>query len=243
MNMRREYLKGIPVDTGVKEELLEMIGGWLKESNQSRQIITMNAAIFMSSLKNPQLNQVVRNAGLVTVDGIGIVLALGRMGRTGIQRLTGVELLRDLLFWCSQNQRTVYFYGGSPRTAIWLERSLSWKWPGLLVSGIQNGYQEQDSEAIVKDLIEKQPDLLLAGLGSPKQEIFLAEVLPLLKKTVGIGIGGALEVLAGLKREAPRFVSNHGWEWLYRMLQDPRRINRLPALVRFFFLVLRGRLN
>jgi N-acetylglucosaminyldiphosphoundecaprenol N-acetyl-beta-D-mannosaminyltransferase len=234
----RENIKGIPVDLVTKSELLGIMSGWLTGHNQSRQVVTLNAVIFISSLKNSHLKQIICEADLVTIDGYGIALALARMGHRNMQHFTGVDLVREMLSFCVRNKLTVYFYGGSLKTVATLKQILPVRWPGLLISSVRDGYESLAQAEIIDEIGRKQPDLILVGLGSPKQELFLAKVLPNLKKTVGIGVGGTFEILAGLKREAPGFIRNSGLEWLYRMLQDPRRIRLIPDLLRFWLLVI-----
>jgi N-acetylglucosaminyldiphosphoundecaprenol N-acetyl-beta-D-mannosaminyltransferase len=234
----RENIKGVPVDLVTNNELLGIVTDWLAEQGQPRQVVTLNAAILIASLKNSHLKKVICEADLVTVDGYGIGLALARMGYRNWQRFTGVDLVREMLSFCARNNRSVYFYGGSLKTVTALQQNLPVRWPGLIISGIRDGYQSLPQTEIIAEIGRLQPDLILVGLGSPKQELFLAELLPHLKKTVGVGVGGAFEILAGTKREAPPFIRNHGFEWLYRMFQDPRRIRLIPDLIKFWFLVI-----
>jgi N-acetylglucosaminyldiphosphoundecaprenol N-acetyl-beta-D-mannosaminyltransferase len=235
-----EYIDGIPVDLYTNAEIVELVNGWLYQRQRSWHIITLNAIMLMTALKNDYFGQIIKQADLVTVDGYGIDWVLRRKGQRNFQRLTGVNLTRKLLTMSCQKGYSVYFLGGTPKVAATLRKILPVQWPGLNICGIQDGYGFRlNQTAIWQEIVAGKPHLLLVGLGSPQQEAFLAEILPCLNATVGIGVGGTFEVLLGLKWEAPQFIRDHGWEWCFRMLQDPRRLKLIPDLVSFWYRYLR----
>jgi N-acetylglucosaminyldiphosphoundecaprenol N-acetyl-beta-D-mannosaminyltransferase len=236
----RYYLQGVPVDLLSKLQALEQINNWLLESKRARHIVTLNALILVTAIHNPELNQIIQAADLITIDGYGILKALRKMDYQFIEQFTGIDLTREVISRCARYGYPVYIYGGSPIVASNLRLILSRNWPELVIVGIRDGYGGTlDQNRIFEEIIQNQPALLLVGLGSPDQELFLAKILPKLNKTIGIGVGGTLDILAGLKKEAPRFLRNHGWEWLYRMMQDPVKLKRIPDLFEFWYWCLR----
>jgi N-acetylglucosaminyldiphosphoundecaprenol N-acetyl-beta-D-mannosaminyltransferase len=232
----RQYLADIPIDLFEdRAMIMERIRGWLRQPECPRQIVTLNASMLVKSLNCPALKRAIRGADLVTIDGCGIERALRKMGLSGICRIAGIELVRELLTCVEIIGISVFFYGGSPDMVEKLRRQLKALWPGITIAGIVNGYDIRcDARRIGDKIIQCRPGLLVVGLGSPRQEIFLAKLLPHLAGTVGIGVGGALEVIAGVKKEAPQFVRDYGWEWLYRMGQEPRKFGGLMDLARFW---------
>lgn len=233
-------INGIPIHPLPAVQVDELITGWLRRGDCSRQVVTINAVMLNYALRDPEFAQILHRADLVTVDGYGVRWALQMMGQLGVRQYPGVSLTRNLLSWSAGAGCPVFFYGGSPRIAEALEQVVRIQWPTLIVCGIRQGFGGVSmNETVAREIIQAQPRLLLVGLGSPEQELFLAEVLPKLKGTVGIGVGGSFEILAGCKREAPGFVREHGLEWLYRMVQDPRKLRRIPDLVRFWGMVMR----
>ncbi len=236
----RAYIQGVPVDLLSKSEVLTLVTNWLGTLDRSRQVITLNVLMLMAATRDLQFNRIIQRADLITMDGQGIIKALRKKEHRSWDQYTGIDLTRELLFWCSGHDCPVFFYGGSPAAASGLGRYISSQWPDLTVLGIRDGFQHSvKTPGIIEELVLKRPGLLLVGLGSPAQEFFLAKVLPRLKGTVGIGVGGAFDVLAGLKPEAPRLIRNHGWEWLYRMIQDPVKFKGFPDLIRFWYRCLR----
>jgi N-acetylglucosaminyldiphosphoundecaprenol N-acetyl-beta-D-mannosaminyltransferase len=232
----RQYLEGIPIDLFPdRMTILQQLDGWLQHPECSRQVVTLNASIMVKSFRCPVLRQVIRKADLVTIDGYGIECALRKRGVLEFSRMAGVELVRELLSLGERLRLSVFFYGGNPEIVKILERKLRGIWPGITIAGIFDGYQTGSEVRRIRErIIQCQPGLLLVGLGSPRQEIFLAQLLPSLSGTVGIGVGGAFEVIAGLKKEAPQLIRDYGWEWLYRMFQEPRKFTGLLDLARFW---------
>lgn len=227
--MQRCYLNEIPIDAGPRTGIWEAVVGWLNEGEKSRQVVTLNAVMLISAMKNNRLKQAIQMADLVTVDGYGIMLALKKSG-IWTERFPGIELADRLINYCVQKQLPVYGYGGSKESV----RRLREKYYDNESVLFRDGFGEKE-DRVGEEILTVQPALLLVGLGSPRQELFLADLLPKLKATVGIGVGGAFEIISGLKSRAPVILSNHGWEWCYRMLRDPRKIEHLPKLVRFWY--------
>lgn len=231
--MQRCYLDKIPVDAGPRREIWETLINWLNKGEKSRQVVTLNAVILISALKNNRLKEVIQRSDLVSVDGYGILLALKKKG-FWTERFPGVELAERLISYCVQKRLSVYGYGGSKESMRRLREKYGYNQSVLF----RAGFGEREDH-IYKEILSIQPALLLTGLGSPRQEFFLAEIIPELKTTVGIGIGGAFEIISGLKTRSPAILSNHGWEWCYRMLDDPRKIKHLPELAEFWHRFLR----
>jgi N-acetylglucosaminyldiphosphoundecaprenol N-acetyl-beta-D-mannosaminyltransferase len=232
----RQYLGDIPVDLFEdRTMIIRLIRGWLRQPVRPRQVVTLNASMLVKSFDCPALRRAIRGADLVTIDGYGIERALLTRGFSGFCRMAGIELMRELLSCAETLGLSVFFYGGSPEMEEMLRCKLKAIWPGMTIAGISNGYPDCDNGCRIGEKIRQcRPGLLVAGLGSPRQEIFLAGLLPDLSGTVGIGVGGALEVIAGIKKEAPRVVRDYGWEWLYRMLQEPRKFAGIVDLARFW---------
>lgn len=238
--INRAYIDAIPVDLLSGQEIFHQVTQWLASTDKSRQIITLNASILITALTNPPLKRVISRADLVIADGYGIIAALKRQKVRIPERITGVELVRSLITWQGIRHYSLYCYGGTSKIAQKMNelfQTSSIK-PSQLT--LRDGFGvEKSRDRVREEIIEKQPDLLLVGLGSPQQELFTAEVLPFLPKTIGIGIGGSFEVIAGVKKESPYLLRNHGLEWLWRIIQDHKKIKRLPDLVKFWFHYLR----
>lgn len=238
--MVKSQILDIPLDIMSQEEVLIKITSWLEHPVKSRQIVTVNALILMRALGDARLKRIIQQADLALIDGYGVAQALRKRGYSVPSHLPGVELVKHLLNLCSVQRRRVAFYGSHSTVVELLKVRIGELWPGIDLSFIGDGYNQNEPEESVKmKLIKENPEVLLVGLGSPAQEFFLAEILPQLRGTVGIGVGGSFEVLSGWKREAPDLIRYHGLEWLFRMLQNPSKLTNLPDLIRFWYLFLR----
>ncbi len=233
--MDRLSLLGLPLDPVDMPEALGRIGAFL-EGEKTHQVVTLNPEIALRAQGDPALRQAILEAELVTPDGIGILWALRRL--TGVrlrERVTGVDLTLALL-------RTfpgirVYLLGGRPgvaeRAAQEVERL------GGRVVGYHHGYFREEGP-IVQAIARAAPDLLLVGLGE-RQEVFIHRHKPGLRAKVAVGVGGTLDVLAGVAKRPPLWAQRMGLEWLLRVGLDPKRWRRAPRLFRFAWLVLRAK--
>lgn len=231
--INRYYLNEIPVDFGPRTDVWRTVNDWLFSGEKPRQVVTLNAVMLTTALTQSRLKRVIQRADLVTVDGYGIMMALQRRG-IWTESFPGVELAGQLMDYCIQKKLPVYCLGGTKGTVLGL-RQIYGEYGSVF---FRDGFSE-NQDLIREEIIKLEPKLILAGLGSPRQEYFLAELLPKLTATVGIGVGGALEIISGQKPRAPKFLINNGGEWCYRMLQDPKKLKLLPELVKFWHLFLR----
>ena len=198
-------------------------------------VVTLGVEMVMASRRDAAFRSVVNNAALVTCDTIGLLLA-SRVRRGPLhERVTGVELVGDLaLRSAERGDVRLYFMGGGGDTALRAADALRTAYPGMQIVGARNGYfGEDESDAIADEIRASGANVLLAGLGSPKQELWLSRHLAATGCGVGIGVGGSFDVYAGNVERAPAFFQRSGLEWAYRLAKEPRRWRRQLALPRF----------
>jgi N-acetylglucosaminyldiphosphoundecaprenol N-acetyl-beta-D-mannosaminyltransferase len=182
---------------------------------------------------------VLRAGDVYVADGIGLRWAAGVLGLSGIERYPGIDLAEDLLARLALEQGSVYLLGAKPGVAEVAADRLCSRFAGLKLAGVHDGYfPNSAASAIVSTISAGQADVLLVGMGSPAQEAFIANNRDKLGVPLMVGIGGALEVWAGVKRRAPAWVQRSGFEWAYRAAADISRLTRLGVLPRFIALVL-----
>lgn len=207
------------------EELLNVLKGAFK-SDSNLRIVTPNPEIVMAANKSDDLKEMINNSTLVLKDGIGIKIAEKLKGIEGEKRQTGIETLERLLEIADENGYSVYFVGAKDVILQKAIVNIKSKFPNIVVKGQHNGYFKDGSpeeEQILKDIEEKKPDLLIAAMGFPKQEIFLTKTEA---PKVSIACGGSLDVMSGEVKRAPRWMQKVGLEWFYRLIKDPGRIKR-----------------
>jgi len=203
-------------------------------------IVTLNPEMVMAARRNPQVFDLIRRADLFVADGVGITWAAKQLTRSRVQRYPGIDLAWDLMSRLAAKQASVFLVGARPGVADRAAGNLTSQLPGLNIAGVVDGYfGPEDESAVVANICRVKPDLLLVGMGSPKQEGFISSNRDELGIPLMIGVGGALEVFAGEKQRAPKFIQRSGLEWSYRALKDLSRLKRIGVLPRFVALVLK----
>lgn len=222
----------------------------MMETPGCSQIVTPNSEILVNAAKNETLAQLIDAADLVIPDGIGLVYASKILGKPLAERVTGIDFAEAAIAWSAKHGYPVYFLGSRPdggmgdgkSVALLAAEKKKEQFPGLIVAGARDGYfKEEDEEALVDEINGSGAGFLCVALGSPKQELFISKYKDRLKVRAAIGIGGSLDVWAGVLARAPEFYRKHGLEWLYRFVQEPSRYKRIAALPLFMIKVIAGK--
>ena len=219
--------------------LMDDYSNWLInriEQKLGTHVVTLNAEMTMMSQYHPELAEVIKKAELVIPDGSGIIFYLWRKGYKQ-KRCAGIELASSLVEQLGKQGKNclICFYGGAPGVAQQAANYWQNKIPEISLITNHGYLSETEKEQWLKTLQEKQPRLILVGLGVPRQESWIAQHRYLCPDAVWIGVGGSLDIWAGLKSRAPRLLRNNHLEWLYRLYQEPWRWRRMLALPKFFF--------
>jgi len=234
----RAEILGCRLDVVDMAEALQVVEDSIQRREPS-QIITLNAEMVYRAQHDSWLIDLYSRARLVTPDGIGVVWALRRAGWEISRRVTGIGLTLKILERARENNWRVFFLGGEPGIAEQAARNLAESDKPLIVAGVHHGYfPDNESPRIIEQVRAARPDVLLVGLGAPRQDIWIATHLEALGVPVCIGVGGTLDVLAGKTQRAPRVWRRLGLEWLFRLIKEPGRIKRQLALPKFAWLVL-----
>ncbi|MGK7921158.1 MAG: WecB/TagA/CpsF family glycosyltransferase [Trichodesmium sp.] len=194
-------------------------------------VVTLNAEMAMQGEKNSVLAEIIRQAELVVPDGAGVVLSLKLKGKS-IRRCPGIELAEGILCQMPKHNpdNLVFFYGGKPGVAMKAAETWQQKVPELGFA-CQHGYLSLSEEKeLLQTLGQLQPRLIFVGLGVPRQELWIAEHRHICPQAIWIGVGGSLDIWAGVKKRAPAWFCNNSLEWLYRLYQEPWRWRRMLSL-------------
>ena len=218
---------GVNVDCLTMEETVIEIEKLIKNKKPSL-VATANAEMLMLANSDFELKKILNLAAIVTPDGAGTVWAARHLGYICPERVAGIDLVTNLL---KKNYRA-YFFGAAPGVA----KKAADKFPN--VAGVRGGFfNANDEPEIISDINSKNVDILLVGLGVPKQEKWIFNNLKNLNVPVCIGVGGTFDVLSGALARAPHWMQQAKLEWLYRALKQPSRAGRLIALPKFVFKV------
>lgn len=239
---------GINFSEKTQKETVEYIDTILNvpKARQTAHVITANPEIVMSVNKYKGYQKIVKNAEIVTPDGIGILIASKILGGNIKERVTGFDTIMSLFDKREEegNVLKVYFLGSDKETIKKASREIEKMYHFVKVVGFHHGYFNRKEEyKILKEISEIKPDLLLVGLGAPKQDQFIFNNKKHIRTKVSIGVGGTFDVIGRKVLRAPEFLRNIGLEWLWRLLTNPKRIIRQTALLKFAFYVLLERLG
>lgn len=208
------------------------------ERGSGAQIVTLGTEMVVYAQKHAAFRAVVNACALSLCDTIGLLAVARWRGAQLRERVTGVELVERLCAAAAQRHIPTYFLGGAPGVAADAAAILEVRFPGLIVAGTRNGYfREDEAGDVARDVAASGARLLVAGMGSPRQEFWLAQHLAATTCGAGIGVGGALDVIGGRVTRAPAFAQRLNLEWLYRLVTEPRRWRRQLALPQFVWLV------
>jgi len=204
--------------------------------------VAINPEKVYRAARDAKLKGVLDRADVRICDGIGVALASLLLERRRLPRCTGIELFMRLIQASAQEGWRIFLLGASPESNAAACRKLLDDHPGLKIVGTQHGFFAEPAE-VVDRINQSGADLLFVAMGSPRQEFWIAENLPLLKPCLCMGIGGSLDVLSGAVTRAPAVFSKTGTEWLYRLITQPSRIRRQLVLPLYMLDVLKAMLT
>ncbi|MDP9018086.1 MAG: WecB/TagA/CpsF family glycosyltransferase [Candidatus Eremiobacteraeota bacterium] len=210
---------------------------WARDG-AAAQVVTLGTEMVVYAQHDPAFRGIINNAALALCDTIGLLLVARMRGSALRERVTGVELADHLCASAAASNLGVYLLGGAPGIAERAAAALCERHPALDVRGTHDGYFGRDAEAgIVAQIRDSGARVLFVGLGSPRQEVWLAEHLSATGCGVGIGVGGSFDVMSGNVQRAPKLWRTLGLEWLHRLVREPHRWRRQLALPYFVWLV------
>ena len=225
-----------------KREVLAKL--WLQRK-ELLHIATVNPEYIVERRDNPRFAEALSHC-LTVADGWGVVWAhrildIGS-GERELERITGGELVEEILHHADRYGEKVFLLGAKPGVAALAAEAMSKKYPGARLSwweGARSVRLEQSEEASMTNakINAEEPDYLLVAYGSPWQDIWIEDNRPYLRVRVAIGVGGVLDEWAGVQRPAPAWIDTLGGKWLWRLLHEPRRWRRILRVFWFAILV------
>jgi N-acetylglucosaminyldiphosphoundecaprenol N-acetyl-beta-D-mannosaminyltransferase len=223
----RFFLGNVPVDPLTLEEAIDRIGSLVDAEGGT--VFTPNVDHVVLAEEAPAFRAAYQSTSLSLVDGMPVLWACRMLGYPVPEKVSGSDLVRPLLARAAACGWRVYLLGGRPGVADRARALLTSEFPDLQIAGVDSPPVDMGAPAAARQEITErirtaQPDLVLVALGSPKGELWAAEARAALPATVIVGVGAALDFLTGAQARAPRWLSEHGLEWLYRLSLEPRRL-------------------
>jgi len=229
-------------------------------SKKPHQIVTPDTLAVLRARKDPEYHAILKSADLITPDGAGILWAATTLNHPLPERVTGIDIIQNICQLSAKKGHCLYLLGSYPGVAEEAALNLTKKYPGIKIAGTHHGYfgcedyqncedvkkgnsdKNKEEEKIIAEIRENKPDILLVGMGVPKQEKWISKNLDKLDVPVCMGVGGSFDVLSGRIPRAPLWMQRHGMEWIYRSIKQPNRVFRTLALFYFIWLVILGKM-
>ena len=220
---------GIPFDNVTTNETIALIENMVA-SRQPHYLATANVDFLVQSLHDVELRRILLDAHLVLCDGTPLVWASRWLGNPLPERVAGSDLVPLLIQVAAKRKYRIFFLGGTPEATTRAVSNLQNKYPELLIAGHYSppfGHLlEMNHDAITRRIRDAKPDLLFVSFGCPKQEKWISMHYRALGVPVSAGVGATIDFLAGTAARAPSWMRRSGSEWIFRLLQEPRRLFR-----------------
>jgi N-acetylglucosaminyldiphosphoundecaprenol N-acetyl-beta-D-mannosaminyltransferase len=204
---------------------------WISQPDgRCRQVIVTGFHGLWESHKRPEVKAILNSADLWVPDGIAPVWVARKRGFPNARRIPGAELMRAFFELADRRGYSSFFYGDTDDTLAALRRNAEKLYPGHRVAGTFSPPFRKltpvEDETIVRMINDSRPDVVWIGLGLPKQDFWAHERLSRLKASIAIGVGAAFSFLADTVKRVPAWIGDHGLEWLWRLLQEPKKLWR-----------------
>jgi N-acetylglucosaminyldiphosphoundecaprenol N-acetyl-beta-D-mannosaminyltransferase len=234
----RFTLLGVPVDALTEAEAVDWVARAIADG-RPRLVISVNPERIMHAARDPAFAAVLRRADLALADGAGVLWAARRLGHPLPGRVAGVDFVKALAARGASAGWRFFLRGGGPGVAEAAGGVLRQTYPGFVLAGAQPGSPDPGADAATTEAVRSsRSQILLLAYGAAAEEAWLARNLERSGAVIGLGVGGAFDFISGQARRAPRWMREHGLEWLHRLGRQPWRWRRMLALPRFVVRVL-----
>ena len=239
---------GIKVSTEKRADILKKIIKGLKNSKEKFYIVTPNPEIIVHGMREKEYEDILNQAQIAIPDGVGVVGAFKLLKKGVLERITGVDLMIDIVRECAKEGLTTGFFGGMSGVAEKTAECLIKSYPNLKVGFVgsewgDEGFEKAKKYQAASRINERPIDILFVALGFPKQEEWIAANLDKIPVTCAMGVGGSFDYISGKVKRAPKILRSFGLEWAYRLINEPWRIKRQLILPKFVYLVLKEKLR
>lgn len=213
----------------------------LSKTKVSSYVCVANAHMLIEGFRSETFQDTINHANLATPDGMPLVKAIQLLYGINQERVAGMDLMPDLMKACEKQKLSIYLYGSIDKVLNEILKKSQIEFPDLNISGSYSPPFREQSEhekiEIIRHINDTKSDFVFVALGCPKQEKWMAEHKDKIHSCM-IGLGGAFEVYADVKGRAPKWMQDNSLEWLYRLMQDPKRLWKRYLVTNTLFIML-----
>lgn len=234
-NERIEILN-TQIDVLTNEETISLVEKYVI-NKEPLHLMGVNADKINSLKYNSKLNEIVNNCGIINADGASVVLASKYLNKPLPERVAGIDLMQNLVKLSANKGYSVYLLGAKQEVVEKTSEVLKEKYPKLKIVGILNGYfKEKDWQTISNELKILKPDFCFVGITSPLKEYLIQYLQQDGNDCVFMGVGGSFDVISGNIPRAPLWMQKCNLEWLFRVIQEPKRLFKRYFVGNFIFI-------
>ena len=228
---------GIEMHSATMAETVAWLDTRIAERKFTQHVV-VNVAKIVNMRRDRVLSDSVRSCDIVNIDGMGVVWAARLLGHEVPERVSGVDLFGELVRLAALNEYPVFLLGAKEEVVEKVVHTLRKRHPDLKIAGYHHGYFWEDEEALVQKIHDSRARLLFVAITSPKKENFINRWKDDLGVDFVMGVGGTFDVVAGRVKRAPVWMQKSGLEWLYRVIQEPRRMWKRYLVTNCLFAVM-----
>lgn len=238
--VQRIHIAGAPIDVITAEDTALLVYRRLKDGLRTR-VASVNAAIINLASNSQEFQRILEGFDLILADGLWPALAGRCLFRSRVPHATTSLFLKALFQESSPNGLRVFLLGARREVVKRATANLPCFYPNAIVVGCKDGYFKSNEETNIVNIINKSgAEILLLGMSSPKKEFFIQRYSAELNVSLSVGVGGLFDIWAGDIKEVPNWMRTFGFEWLFRLCQEPRRLWKRYTVTnaRFIWLVI-----
>lgn len=235
----RVSVLGAPVDPWTMEQTVAATDALIKDGRFAH-LIGVNADKLLQMRDDAEMDACVRRCEVVNADGASMVMAANKLGVSLPGRVAGIDLMWELCALAEREGHRVYLLGAKAEVVEKTAAVLAGRYPGITICGYRDGYFGDDEfDAVVAQVEETRPDIVFVGITSPKKERLIERFRELGARGAFVGVGGSFDVVSGNIPRAPMWMQRANLEWLFRMVQEPRRLVKRYVVgnTRFYLLL------
>lgn len=213
---------GVPIAALRLKEIAPVIVKLIEEG-EKKTFFSVDAHHLNIAKKDPLYKKILQKATLAYAAGIGPILASRMLGQSLPQRTPPEDFIHEVFASAEKSRWSFYLLGGEDGIAEKAAENLRKRFPKLEIAGVHNGYFN-DNKVVVEKINQASPDIVLVGMGAPRQEKWIVDNIDKVNASAFWTVGGLFEVLAGKRKRAPLWMQRFGLEWSFRLFQEPRRL-------------------
>lgn len=231
---------GVQFNNLKQSDALKIIIEKIKK-NERVFVTTANPEIVMYANRNVDYKRLINTSDLIVADGIGIIYGSKILRQPLLERIAGYDLLIELLKQSSEHNLRVYLLGAKEEIVNKAKENIIYDYPNINIVGTHNGFFDIEDMSIMEKVENAKPQIIFVAMGFPKQEQWISKYFKRGNTGLGMGVGGSFDVLSGETKRAPKWVQKVHLEWLYRLINDPKRAVRMLDLPKFIIEVIKQR--